>query len=162
LRDTFGNVLYEEACKNPEIFVVCADISPVGSMQRFREEFPDRFINVGVAEQSMIGICAGLALRGCRPFAYTIAAFALFRPFEFIRSDIGGQNLPVCIVGMGAGAYQDHGLTHFTGEDDITIANTIPNIKVLQPKDLDEVVLYTRWCCRRPLPFPTYLRLLRL
>lgn len=168
MRNIFSEILYQEALENPEIFVVCADISPVGSIRKFREEFPERFINVGVAEQSMIGISAGLALRGCRPFAYSMAAFSLFRPFEFVRDDIGGQNLPVTVVGMGAGAYSDHGLTHYTGTtdedgtpEDVRVARTIKNMRILQPKDVDEVARMTRWCCRENTG-PVYLRLLRL
>ena len=72
-------------------------------MAKFSDQYPERFINVGVAEQSMIGICAGLALKGCQPFAYTIATFALYRPFEMVRDDLCYQNLPVTVVGMGAG-----------------------------------------------------------
>ena len=77
------------------------------------KKYPDRFVNTGVAEQSMIGISAGLAMRGMKPFAYTIATFALYRPFEMIRDDICYQNLPVTIVGMGAGTiYSTLGGTH--------------------------------------------------
>jgi transketolase len=167
VRQVFAETLYEEARDNPAIFVVCADISPVGSMQKFREEFPKRFVNVGVAEQSMIGICAGLALRGLRPFAYSMAAFSLYRPYEFVRDDIGGQGLAVTVIGMGAGGYADHGYTHFTGAEidgvpeDVRVAQTIKNMIVLQPGDIDEVAWMTRWLCREN-PGPAYLRLLRL
>ena len=103
MRNMFAEALYREATQNPEIYVVVADISPVGNMAKFSTEYPERFINVGVAEQSMIGICAGLALKGCQPFAYTIATFSLYRPFEMVRDDLCYQNLPVTVVGMGAG-----------------------------------------------------------
>ena len=84
-------------------------------MAKFATQFPERFINVGVAEQSMIGICAGLALKGCQPFAYTIATFSLYRPFEMVRDDLCYQNLPVTVVGMGAGViYSTLGGTHHT------------------------------------------------
>ena len=88
MRDTFARALYQIAKQDPPDFIVVADISPAGSMAQFREEFPDRFVNVGVSEQGMIGICAGLALRGCKPFAYTIATFAIYRPFEQVRDDM--------------------------------------------------------------------------
>ena len=74
MRNMFAEVLYDLARQDERIHIVVADISPAGSMAKFREEFPERFINVGVVEQSMIGICAGLALKGMRPFAYTIGA----------------------------------------------------------------------------------------
>ena len=99
MRNTFSEALYDEATKNPDIYIVVSDISPAGSMVKFTTQYPERFINVGVAEQSMIGICAGLALKGCQPFAYTIATFSLYRPFEMVRDDLGYQNLPVKVVG---------------------------------------------------------------
>ena len=73
MRDTFSYTLHEVAKKIPNIFITVADISPAASMAPFREEFPDRFLNVGVSEQSMISLSTGLALRGCQTFAYTIA-----------------------------------------------------------------------------------------
>ncbi|MBT4888860.1 MAG: transketolase, partial [Rhodospirillales bacterium] len=85
MRDTFSKTLYEIAKAENNIFIIVADISPAASMAPYRKDFPDRFINVGVAEQSMISLCTGLALRGCRPFAYTIAPFTIYRPFEHIR-----------------------------------------------------------------------------
>ena len=130
MRNIFAEALYEAATANPDIFVVVADISPAGSMADFSQQYPDRFINVGVAEQSMIGICAGLALKGCQPFAYTIASFSLYRPFEFVRDDLGYQNLPVTVVGMGAGVlYSTLGGTHHTQED-IAVAGAIPNMQM--------------------------------
>ena len=101
MRNTFSDEILKNSKKNNKIFVVAADISPAGSMEKFRKKYPDRFINVGVAEQSMIGLCAGLAIEGKKPFAYTIAAFSVYRPFEMIRNDVCLQNLPVTIVGMG-------------------------------------------------------------
>ena len=77
MRNIFAEALYKAATANPDIFVVVADISPAGSMADFSRQYPDRFINVGVAEQSMIGICAGLALKGSLRLDYTIAAFSL-------------------------------------------------------------------------------------
>ena len=100
MRDTFARTLYQVAKQQRNVFIVVADISPAGSMAAFREEFPDHFINVGVAEQTMISLCAGLALRGCTAFAYTIATFSVYRPFEQVRVDLCYQNLPVTIVGI--------------------------------------------------------------
>ena len=88
MRDTFSRALHAVAKARPKVFIVVADISPAASMAPFRAEFPDRFVNVGVAEQTMIGMCAGLAMRGCIPFAYTIATFTIYRPFEQVRDDL--------------------------------------------------------------------------
>ncbi len=158
MRNNFAEVLYEEGKKNKKICVVVADISPAGSIQKFRNQFPDRFINCGVAEQSMIGIAAGLALKGFRPFCYTIATFTLYRPFEMVRVDLCYQNLPVTIIGMGAGAiYSTLGGTHHTIED-IAVASAIPNMNVLAPCDPNEMREATKWCATQNRG-PVYLRL---
>jgi transketolase len=158
VRNTFSETLYAEATANPDIYIVVADISPAGSMGKFSSEYPERFINVGVAEQSMIGIAAGLALKGCQPFAYTIATFSLYRPFEMIRDDLCYQNLPVTVVGMGAGViYSTLGGTHHTQED-IAIASALPNMQVLAPCDPLECIEATRWCARQKNG-PVYLRI---
>jgi transketolase len=158
VRNTFSETLYAEATANPDVYIVVADISPAGSMAKFSSEYPERFINVGVAEQSMIGIAAGLALKGCQPFAYTIATFSLYRPFEMIRDDLCYQNLPVTVVGMGAGViYSTLGGTHHTQED-IAIASALPNMQVLAPCDPLECVEATRWCARQKNG-PVYLRI---
>ena len=157
MRDQFARTLYDVAQKTPDVFIVVADISPAASMAPFRAEFPDRFINVGVAEQSMIGLCAGLALRGCRPFAYTIATFSIYRPFEQVRDDICYQNLPVTIVGIGAGiAYSTLGGTHHAQED-VAIMSALPNMTVLAPCDPTETAAATRAAVERN--GPVYLRL---
>src|ERR1700726_2693192 len=127
MRNTFSEALYQAASANPDVYIVVADISPAGSMEKFRKEFPERFLNVGVAEQSMIGICAGLALKGCQPFAYTIATFSLYRPFEMVRDDLGYQNLPVTVVGIGGGVvYSTLGARH-PAQEDVATASAIPN-----------------------------------
>lgn len=158
MRNEFANVFYEEGKKNSKLVMVVADISPAGSVAKFREEFPERFINTGVSEQSMIGIAAGLALRGLRPFAYTIATFALYRPFEFIRDDIAYQQLPVTVVGVGGGVtYSTLGGTHHAMED-IAVASAIPGMQILVPCDPAETKLITQWCATTNIK-PTYLRL---
>jgi transketolase len=126
-------------------------------MAPFRAEFPEQFINVGVAEQSMIGLCAGLALRGCRPFAYTIATFAIYRPFEQVRDDICYHDLPVTIVGIGGGiSYSTLGGTHHAQED-VAVMSALPNMAVLAPCDPAETAEATRVCVERQ--GPVYLRL---
>jgi transketolase len=146
------------ANKDPRICVLVADISPAGSMEDFRKQFPERFINTGVAEQSMIGIAAGLALRGMRPFCYTIATFSLYRPFEMIRVDLAYQNLPVTVIGMGAGLiYSTLGGTHHAMED-IAVASSVPNMSVVAPCDPAEMRLMTRWCAEESSG-PVYMRL---
>jgi transketolase len=157
MRDTFSYALHEMAKIVPDVYIVVADISPAASMQPFRSEFPERFINVGVSEQSMISLCAGLALRGCRAFAYTIAPFAIYRPFEHIRVELCYQNLPVTVVGVGAGlSYSVAGATHNAIED-IGVMSALPNMSILAPCDPDELNSAVKACCTHPSPI--YLRL---
>src|SRR3989344_788864 len=157
MRDAFARTLYKIAKKNPKIFIVVADISPAASMALFQKEFPDRFINIGVAEQSMIGVCAGLAMRCCTVFAYTIATFAIYRPFEQIRDDLCYQNIPVTVVGVGGGvAYSTLGGTHHTQED-VAIMTALPNMSVVAPCDPLETESAVLACSQ--LKGPVYLRL---
>ena len=157
MRDTFSYTLHEVAKKIPNIFITVADISPAASMAPFREEFPDRFLNVGVSEQSMISLSTGLALRGCQPFAYTIAPFTIYRPFEHIRVEICYQNLPVTLVGVGAGvAYSVAGATHNAIED-IAVMGALPNMSIIAPCDPEELIPAI-WACAKH-DGPVYLRL---
>jgi len=158
MRNAFADVIFELGQADPRLCALVADISPAGSMVKFREQFPERFINTGVAEQALIGIAAGMALRGMRPFCYTIATFSLFRPFEMIRVDLAYQNLPVTVIGMGAGViYSTLGSTHHTMED-IAVASAVPNMTVLAPCDPDEMRQATHWCATASTG-PVYMRL---
>jgi transketolase len=158
MRNRFADTFYELGKADPRLCVVVADISPAGSIAKFRSEFPRRFINTGVSEQIMIGMTAGLAQRGMRPFAYTIATFTLYRPFEMVRDDLCYQNLPVTIVGIGGGVtYSTLGATHHAQED-VALAATIPNMTVMAPCDPAETEAATRWCATQERG-PVYLRL---
>lgn len=158
MRNRFAETFYELAKDDPRQCMIVADISPAGSMSRFRDEYPARFINTGVAEQVMIGMAAGMAQRGLRPFAYTIATFALYRPFEMIRDDLCYQGLPVTVVGIGGGvSYSTLGATHHAQED-VALAMCVPNLRVLAPCDPLEVDAMTQWCATQE-EGPVYLRL---
>ena len=158
MRNTFAQTFLEAAREDDRLCVVVADISPAGAMDQFRKEFPDRFINPGVAEQIMIGMVAGMSMQGLRPFAYTIATFTLYRPFEFIRDDLCYQNLPVTVVGIGGGVtYSTLGSTHHAQED-VAIARAVPNLRVIAPCDPEEARAATKWCVGQQ-EGPVYLRL---
>ena len=144
MRNTFANAFYEIAKRDPRLFLEVADISPVASAAAFQKEYPERFVNVGVAKQVMVGVAAGLALRGCIPFAYTIATFTIYRPFEQVRVDCAYQNLPVRLG------------THHTQED-IAIMSAVPNMSIIAPCDPAETVAATHACIQ--VPGPVYLRL---
>lgn len=158
MRNAFAATFLEAARQDERLVAVVADISPAGSMSTFRSEFPDRFINTGVAEQVMIGLCAGMALRGLRPFAYTIATFAVFRPYEMIRDDLCYQDLPVTVVGIGGGVgYSTLGATHHAMED-VALMSALPNMTVIAPCDPAETAAATRWLASESR-HPAYLRL---
>lgn len=158
MRNMFAQTFHEAAKLDDRLCMVVADISPAGAMNEFRKDFPERFINTGVAEQIMIGMVAGMSMQGLKPFAYTIATFALYRPFEFIRDDLCYQNLPVTVVGIGGGVtYSTLGSTHHAQED-IAIASAIPNLRVIAPCDPEETKAATQWCIKQENG-PVYLRL---
>ena len=158
MRNAFADSFYAAAKEDERQCMVVADISPAGSMERFRADFPRRFVNTGVAEQIMIGMAAGMAMRGLRPWAYTIATFALFRPYEFIRCDLAYQQLPVTVVGVGGGVtYSQLGGTHHAMED-VAVACAMPGMRVIAPCDPYETAEATRWCAAQE-GGPVYLRL---
>lgn len=138
MRKTFINTLVELARKDERIFLITPDIG-YSVLEVFRNEFPDRFLNVGVAEQNAIGIAAGMALNGMLPYVYTINPFVCMRPFEQIRVDVAYMNTNVRIVGVGAGfSYGSAGATHHSIED-IAIMRALPNMTVVCPGDPWEV-----------------------
>ena len=138
MRDVFLEKIWQEMSVNPLIFFVTADFgSPV--LDKIREDFPERFVNVGVAEQNLINITAGLAIEGYTVFAYAIAPFITMRCFEQIRvslsllSEVRPMN--VSLIGVGAGySYVVSGPTHQCYED-ITIMRALPNFQILSPAD---------------------------
>jgi len=138
MRDVFLEKIWNEMSVDSLIFFVSADFgSPV--LDKIREDFPDRFINVGIAEQNLINISAGLAIEGYKVFAYAIAPFITMRCFEQIRvslallSEVRPMN--VNLIGVGAGySYVVSGPTHQCYED-ITIMRALPNFQVLSPAD---------------------------
>ncbi|MBW2975682.1 transketolase [Candidatus Woesearchaeota archaeon] len=138
MRNAFAEELVELAKENKNIFVLSGDIGN-RLFDRYKELFPDRFLNCGVAEQNMMGVAAGMALTGLRPVAYTITPFITMRCFEQIRNDLCYHNLPVVIVGVGSGlCYAVCGPTHHSCED-IAILRALPNMTVICPGDAYEV-----------------------
>ncbi|WP_300369650.1 transketolase C-terminal domain-containing protein [Brachyspira sp.] len=143
MRKTFINTLIECAKKDDSIFVLVGDLG-FSVFEEFSSLFPDRYINVGVAEQNMAGIAAGLAYEGYKVLTYSIGNFNTLRCFEQIRNDICYQNLNVKIVSVGAGfSYGTLGYTHFAIED-IATMRLLPNMKVYSPSTINEVELVTK------------------
>ena len=118
--------------QNPNIVFLTADLG-FNALEGIKDKFPERFINVGIAEQHLIGMAAGLALEGKKVIAYSIASFSSMRPYEQIRTDVCYHNLDVKIIGAGGGVnYASHGITHHTLED-LAIMSVLPNMKILSP-----------------------------
>lgn len=126
--------------ENPRSYFLVGDLG-YHAVEQIEQEFPARFINVGVAEQNMIGIASGLALNGNKVFVYSIIPFLTMRPFEQIRNDLCYQSLDVVLIGAGAGlSYGILGPTHFALED-MAIMRSLPNMTVFSPVDETEAVL---------------------
>lgn len=121
-----------EMKQDQSIVFLTADLG-FNALEPIKAEFGDRFFNVGVAEATMIGVAAGLALEGKKVIAYSIASFASMRPFEQIRDDVCYHDLNVKVVGTGGGFnYPHHGVTHHTVED-VAIMRALPNMTVVCP-----------------------------
>lgn len=134
MRDAFVTQLCRIAETDSDLILLTADLG-FGVLDDFRERFPRQFINVGVAEQNMAGIAAGLALEGYKVYAYSIANFTTLRCLEQIRNDICYHDANVTLVSVGAGfSYGQLGVSHFATED-LAILRALPNLKVVVPSD---------------------------
>lgn len=156
MRNTFVKTLVECAEKDESIFLLCGDLG-YSVLEQFRDKFPDRFLNVGVAEQNMAGVAAGLAKEGYNVFIYSIGNFPTLRCLEQIRYDICYHNLSVKVVAVGGGfAYGPLGTSHHTTED-IGVLRVLPNMTVTCPGDPLEVEAITQYFANSP--GPGYIRL---
>lgn len=159
-RQSFGEALKDLGKENQEVIVLSADLAGATKSNFFEKEFPDRFINVGIAEQNMMGIAAGLAAYGKIPFATTFAMFAAGRAYEQIRNSICYPNLNVKICATHAGiTVGEDGATHQMIED-LSLMRTIPNMTVMTTSD----DVQTKWAVKEIAKYqgPVYLRLARV
>lgn len=137
MRNTFINTLSELAAKHEDIFLLCGDLG-YSVLEPFAAKFPDRYINVGIAEQNMTQVAAGLAREGYNVFTYSIGNFPTLRAMEQIRYDVCYHEANVKVVAVGAGyAYGPQGVSHHTTED-IAMLRSIPNMTVCAPADAVE------------------------
>ena len=156
MRNTFIRALADCARRDPRIFLITADLG-YSVLEDFAREFPDRFLNVGVAEQNAVGVAAGLAMSGRTVFVYSIVPFATMRCFEQIRVDVAYAGANVKMVGVGAGlSYGPAGATHHSLED-IALMRALPGMTVLCPGD--PVETYALVTQAAALAGPAYLRL---
>ncbi len=154
--EIYGRVLCELGEKYPEIIGMSADLAKSTKIGLFQEKFPERFINVGIAEQNMFGMAAGLARTGLLPFVSTMAAFTSMRAAEQVRTDICYQNLNVKIIATHGGvSFGPAGTTHHATED-IAIMRSFANMTVIVPADGRETANAVRSAVK--WPGPVYIR----
>ncbi|MCU0661798.1 MAG: transketolase family protein [Myxococcota bacterium] len=154
--EIYGAVLCELGEKYPSIIGLTADLAKSTKIGMFEDKFPERFINVGIAEQNLFGIAAGLATSGLLPFVSTMAAFASMRACEQVRTDICYQNLNVKIIATHGGiSFGTAGSTH-QAQEDIAIMRSFPNMTVIVPADGIETANAVRACVE--YPGPVYIR----
>ncbi len=156
MRNAFIDELIELARRHPHIALVVGDLG-YSVVEPFADEFPDRFINAGVAEQNMTGLAAGMASEGYHVFTYSIANFPTFRCAEQIRNDVSYHQLPVTVVAVGGGlAYGALGYSHHAVQD-YALMRTLPHMLIAAPGDPMEVRACMRYLVAHP--GPSYLRL---
>lgn len=156
MRDAFAAALTRAAIADDQICLVLADLG-VGVFDELARHAPDRIINAGIAEQTMVGVAAGLAQAGKRSVAYSIAPFITSRAHDQVRVDVAAGNANVTLVGVGGGvAYGYLGLTHH-GIDDLAAMRAMPNMTILSPCDPGDADAATT--AALALGGPVYLRL---
>lgn len=158
IRDGFGQGMLDIA-KDTRIYALCADLTESLRLNTFKAKYPERFLEMGVAEQNMIGVAAGLALIGKIPFAASFACFSPGRTFDQIRVSVCYQDANVKIIGGHAGiSVGEDGATHQMLED-IAMMRALPNMTVLVPADYDQARMMVKSMSDHP--GPVYLRLSR-
>jgi transketolase len=156
MRNAFIQELVILARQHPQIALIVGDLG-YSVVEPFADEFPDRFLNAGVAEQNMTGLAAGMASEGYHVFTYSIANFPTFRCAEQIRNDIDYHGLPVTTVAVGGGlAYGALGYSHHAVQD-YALLRILPNMLIAAPGDQLEVRACLRYLVNNPQP--SYLRL---
>ncbi len=157
-RAMFGQFMIDIAKKNKKLIVLSADLGRSSGLARFKKEFPEQYISVGISEQNLVGIAAGLADEGFKVFVTSFAPFLSMRASEQIRMNLGYMKHNVNLVALGSGLSMGFlGNSHF-GLEDIAIMRTIPNLNITCPSDCSELgkVLYDYSSHNRG---PSYIRL---
>ena len=156
MRKGFVKALIELAQKDKDVLLLTGDLG-FNAFEPFIQKFPRQYINCGVAEQHMVGLAAGLALSGKKPYVYSIVPFLAFRALEQVRADVCYQNLNVKFFGVGGGfSYGSLGCTHVVMED-LAVMRTLPNMQVISPADGMETEAFVH--AMHENKNPTYLRL---
>lgn len=155
-RDAFFDALYEIAVNDRDLVLLTGDQGAF-SLEKFKKDLKSQYFNVGVAEQNMVAVAAGLALGGKIPFLYGISTFMTMRCYEQIKLDLCCMNLPVTIIGSGPGyTYGSDGPTHHATQD-IAIMRALPEMTILNPSDAVMTAASARLAYKNR--GPTYIRL---
>ncbi len=156
-RATYGQAILMLAEKLDNLMVLSADLGNSSGLDRFKATFPDKFLNIGIAEQNMIGVAAGLAKEGSVVFASSFAPFITMRAAEQVRMNMGYMDLNIKTVAIGSGVSMSFlGNSHF-GLEDAAIMRSIPNMTVVSPADCAEIVKTV--FAAAEYPHPMYIRL---
>ncbi len=159
LRETYVDLLLEYARKDPRLVILEADLSKAAGTPRFAREFPDRTINVGIAEANMVGVAAGLAAMGKIPFTHTFTAFATRRCCDQVTLSVAYAKLNVKLMGSDPGVTAElNGGTHMSMED-VSIMRNIPGMIIYEPVDSAQLIKIFPQILETPSP--VYIRLLR-
>ena len=159
MREVFGETVAAMADEDPRIVMLDGDLGSSTKAEIFERAHPERFLPMGIAEQNMLGVAAGLATMGLIPYISTFVSFALIRPLDQIRVLIAQTGLPVKITAGYAGLFTGMaGKTHQV-VDDVSIARAMPGIVVVSPADDIEAAQVLRWSAEHP--GPVYIRLVR-
>ena len=158
MRRECANLLLAEMVNNERIVVITADLG-YGILDQIRNAFPDRFYNVGAAEQLMLGAAIGLANEGYIPVCYSMSSFVLYRPFEMLRNYLNHEGIPVKLLGSGRDRdYEHDGISHWAHDDQEVLAS-LPNIDVYKPVNLVDLEKdFAEWISSSN---PAYLNLVR-
>ena len=134
MRDAFLSMLYQKAIEDSDIILLTNDQGAI-SLDEFKENLPNQYFNVGISEQNIISVAAGLVLSGKKVYVYSLLTFIFLRCYEQIKIDLCAMKLPVTIVGVGSGySYSPDGPTHHATED-ISIIRALPNMTIYSPSD---------------------------
>jgi len=158
IRATFANEIHKIMSRNDKIWILVNDLG-YKMWDKVRLDFPDRFINVGAAEQTLIGVGVGLALSGKIPIVFSITSFLLYRPFETIRNYVNHEKIPLKLIGVGRDKdYLHDGISHWS-EEDRKVMNIFRNIEAKWPETLEEIPSLVRKMIKSKKPW--YINLKR-
>lgn len=157
VRASYGMAMLEAVKQHPQVMAMSADLGRSSGFGPLMAQFPDQFVNAGIAEQNMVGVAAGMAREGFQVFASSFAPFVSMRASEQVRMNLGYMAMPVKLVALGSGLSMGFlGNSHY-GLEDVAVMRTIPGLTIISPADCGEVFKVVQACI--DFPQPVYIRL---